>query len=257
MLDVVGHADLDDGPGPPILVLESLRELVHADSVTYLEIDPTHRRMLAARTAGANDPGVDDDRLFWPHYWDSEPCCYPDRTGDRTSVTRSSDFYSLRQLHASGMYVDYLSLFNDEYEMMVCLPSMRTISRRLVFFRGPGRDFTERDRLGLALLRPHLAELDERADRMRAGVPDLTPRQWELLELVATGRSNAEIAGQLVLSPHTVRTHLENIFARLGVTSRTAAVAAVRRCEPSFPWLAGPPRRPRPAEEPPRRQSSV
>jgi DNA-binding NarL/FixJ family response regulator len=64
-------------------------------------------------------------------------------------------------------------------------------------------------------------------------VPALTSRQWELLRLLASGRSNAEIARELVVSRHTIRKHLENIFARLDVTSRTAAVA---KAFPSPPY---------------------
>jgi DNA-binding CsgD family transcriptional regulator len=59
--------------------------------------------------------------------------------------------------------------------------------------------------------------------------PDgLTAREHEVLEWVASGKTNQEIAELLVLSPHTVRTHLEHIYDKLGVHSRTAAVAAVR-----------------------------
>jgi len=61
--------------------------------------------------------------------------------------------------------------------------------------------------------------------RRRAGAPRLTARQWELLRLVAAGHSNADIARQLFLSENTVRKHLENIYQRLSVSSRTAAVA--------------------------------
>ncbi|MDQ1696871.1 MAG: hypothetical protein QOJ03_2224, partial [Frankiaceae bacterium] len=52
-------------------------------------------------------------------------------------------------------------------------------------------------------------------------------RQNELMRLVADGCTNAEIAAMLHLSPHTVRTHLANIFERLGVSRRSAAVARV------------------------------
>ena len=61
-------------------------------------------------------------------------------------------------------------------------------------------------------------------ERRRCPVPDLTPRQWELMRLIAAGRTNIQIARHLGLSEGTVRTHLENIYERLGVTSRTAAV---------------------------------
>jgi DNA-binding CsgD family transcriptional regulator len=59
-------------------------------------------------------------------------------------------------------------------------------------------------------------------------LPRLTEREWEILDLVAEGRTNAEIAERLWVSPGTVRRHLENIYAKLGVHTRTAAVALFR-----------------------------
>jgi len=53
----------------------------------------------------------------------------------------------------------------------------------------------------------------------------LTPRELTVLRLVATGRTNAQIAGELVLSVKTVHRHVSNIFAKLDVPSRTAATA--------------------------------
>jgi DNA-binding CsgD family transcriptional regulator/tetratricopeptide (TPR) repeat protein len=53
----------------------------------------------------------------------------------------------------------------------------------------------------------------------------LTPRELEVLRLVAAGKSNREIASALVISEHTVARHVQNIFAKLGVSSRTAATA--------------------------------
>lgn len=62
----------------------------------------------------------------------------------------------------------------------------------------------------------------------RQRLPRVTAREREILELVAEGRTNAEIAERLWVSPGTVRKHLENVFAKLGVHTRTAAAALVR-----------------------------
>ena len=56
----------------------------------------------------------------------------------------------------------------------------------------------------------------------------LTSREHEVVMLVAEGLTNAEIARHLWISPGTVRRHLENVFAKLAVHTRTAAVARVR-----------------------------
>ena len=57
--------------------------------------------------------------------------------------------------------------------------------------------------------------------------PELTAREHEVLSWVARGKTNAEIAQVLWLTPNTVRKHLENVYAKLGVGTRTAAVARV------------------------------
>jgi DNA-binding NarL/FixJ family response regulator len=59
--------------------------------------------------------------------------------------------------------------------------------------------------------------------------PQLTDRETEILALIGEGRSNQEIADQLVISERTVRTHVSNILGKLGLASRTqAALFAVR-----------------------------
>jgi DNA-binding NarL/FixJ family response regulator len=69
------------------------------------------------------------------------------------------------------------------------------------------------------------------ADRVRSlirasepiSVEGLTARELQVLSLVATGRTNREISSTLVISEHTVARHLQNIFSKLHVSSRTAA----------------------------------
>jgi ATP/maltotriose-dependent transcriptional regulator MalT len=72
---------------------------------------------------------------------------------------------------------------------------------------------------------PELARVETLMQKAAPSAHGLTAREQEVLGLVAAGKSNREIAAELVLSEHTVARHLQNIFAKLGVSSRTAASA--------------------------------
>jgi DNA-binding CsgD family transcriptional regulator len=72
---------------------------------------------------------------------------------------------------------------------------------------------------------PDLARVDALLSRAPAGRHGLSDRELQVLRLVAAGMSNREIATELVISEHTVARHLQNIFAKLGVSSRAAATA--------------------------------
>ena len=58
--------------------------------------------------------------------------------------------------------------------------------------------------------------------------PQLTPREREILDLLAAGRSNAQIAQTLFLAPKTVRNTTSNIFAKLQVADRAEAIVRAR-----------------------------
>ena len=58
-----------------------------------------------------------------------------------------------------------------------------------------------------------------------AGRVRCRPASWRCWRLVAEGKTSREIASSLTISQHTVRRHLENTFAKLGVNSRAAAIA--------------------------------
>lgn len=65
-------------------------------------------------------------------------------------------------------------------------------------------------------------------ERMRTPQTSLSPREIEVLERVAAGGSNGEIARELVITEQTVKSHLVHIYTKLGVSSRTAAVSLAR-----------------------------
>jgi DNA-binding NarL/FixJ family response regulator len=84
--------------------------------------------------------------------------------------------------------------------------------------------------LELEAARALFEQLGAAPDVMRISPPTkpahgLSDRELEVLRLVAAGKANREIASTLVISEHTVARHLQNVYAKLGLSSRTAATA--------------------------------
>jgi DNA-binding CsgD family transcriptional regulator len=224
----------DDLPaqGLPMSLLSELKERIPCDVISFEGFDSDRQltwftESIPGRGAAQEDPF---EPAHWKHYWDCQPCSYPDRSGDLRRVLKIDDFYSARQWHSTGMYCDLYRPKGYEHELMLSLPSGPGRppgpgrSLRMFLFRGPGPDFCEADRALLTLLRPHLHDAYLDAERRRRPAPALTPRQWELLDLLAAGHTNTQIARRLGVSEGTVRSHLENIYRRLEVSSRMAAV---------------------------------
>jgi DNA-binding CsgD family transcriptional regulator len=224
--------DLPADAGLPESLLADLGGQIRCDEVVFVGHDAGQQMTWFAQEVPFTDtPGWEDiDRMYWQHYWHSQFCSYPGRAGDLRSIVKITDFYSARQWHSTGMYTDHSRPLGLEHCLMLCLPEAppRTAGPgrhiRLYLNRGPGPDFSERDRAVLTLLRPHLYQAYLDAERRRHPVPRLTPRQAGLLRLVAAGHTNTQIARHLGISAATVRTHLENIYQKLNVSSRTAAV---------------------------------
>jgi len=227
--------DLPDGDGLPPSLLADLMGQIPCDALGLDSWDSGRQMCWFSQEIPARDAGGTDyeswDPVFWENYWDCQHCSYAARTGDLRSVITPADFYSVRQRHSTGMYTDFDRPLGQEHHLMVCLPRALPPTAgpgryvRLTLIRGPGSDFSERDRAVLTLLAPHLDQAYLDAERRRHPVPRLTPRQKDLLRLLAAGHTNTQIARRLNISEGTVRTHLENIYERLHVSSRTAAVS--------------------------------
>jgi DNA-binding CsgD family transcriptional regulator len=229
-------AEREDLPaqGLPPSLLTDLMDQIRCDIVQFQGFDSGRQQdwfVQAVPEADQDQPADPDlERAHWRHYWDSQPCSYPERTGDLRSIVKIADFYSARQWRSTGMYSDVYRPQDIKHELQLCLPEPPGPSRgpgrsvRLYLFRLSGSDFSERDRALLTLMRPHLHQAYLDAERRRAQGSLLTPRQTDLLRLVADGHTNGQIARRMGLSEGTVRTHLENIYGRLQVSSRTAAV---------------------------------
>ncbi len=84
--------------------------------------------------------------------------------------------------------------------------------------------------LGQATLAPEAAQaLVNAANQPPSPGQDLTEREQDVLELMVEGLNNTQIAARLVVSPSTIKTHVSNILSKLGVSSRSEAVALALR----------------------------
>jgi DNA-binding CsgD family transcriptional regulator len=205
----------------PESFLSDLAELVGAHDVTFQVMDPYRRTIALQSTDPCDGDDHDDDitNLWWRAFWES--CCYPERSGDFSSVWRTGD--RLPGVHAGRHWHAFAAATGVDRSSHMILPlqPQGPVDRRRILWRYSPDVFADRDALLLALMRPHVEILQH----VQQQVPRLLPpRQLEVFRLMAVGRTNAEIAGLLVLSEATIRKHVENIYARLGVSSITAAV---------------------------------
>jgi DNA-binding CsgD family transcriptional regulator len=213
--------------------LAALRRLVPCDFVGYAENDKVRCRLLHF----VEDPIYDGPEP--ESHLSDMPRNDPVRRylADTRDVRarRLSDVVRRHELRRSQCYAEWFGTVGVVHQLCVGLDAPPWHTKRFAFDRGPGRDFTARDRAVLDVVRPHLAA---RYALWRAGLGTpaadgnangLTVRELEVLNLVAEGMTNGEIAQRLWISPGTVRRHLENIYEKLDVHTRTAAVAAARR----------------------------
>jgi DNA-binding CsgD family transcriptional regulator len=227
LLDVVTVEDqpADAESMVPRSMLAALQAVVSCDQITYQVADPYARRWVKVADLVPEDGLLPfDDDFFWSAYWSSLVCSYPQVTGDRTTVTRSADFVSDAEFGRSAVG-ELFRLQHSRHNVVLPLAADGPIDHRIELWRESGSTFDEHDMLLLSLLRPHLAEFELQARRRIASVP-LTARQRELVGLLAEGLTNRQVARCLAISEGTVRRHLENVYERLGVTSRAAAVAS-------------------------------
>ncbi len=215
-------------------VLTGLRELIPCDDITFQLMDVADQRvqaMVVTENGVEREDcvGMTDEWmvLFWQQFWEEDGCAGPVRTGDHSTLLHHAETSRTRAF-ANGPFGSLYAAAGIRDEILVPMTPLAGTDRRLLLWRDEGKpDFSEREKAMLALVRPHLAELHTRRDRELRGQPNLTPRQWEVLRQVATGASNSQIARTLGLSDATVRKHLENVFLRLDVQSRTEALARV------------------------------
>lgn len=170
-------------------------------------------------------------------WWHQDPitCRLHARAVEPAAV---SDRVSRRALHRLEFFQHVHRPFGTADYVRLFLPAPKSMSR-FFFFEQEHWGLKQRERDLLGLLRPHLVLWRSRWNAPASpAVFELTTREREVLRAASDGATNREIAEQLWISPHTVRTHLEHIFEKLDVRTRTEAATLLRGTGPSEAGLA-------------------
>jgi len=216
----------------------AVTEFVASELTTLSECDLVSGRRHVVGLPGVR-LGERDIECFDRHFFEHPLVRYHGLDGGRVTQ-RISDLLSRSQFRRTAIYADYYQRIGLEHTVAVPLliDEHRLVS--LVLNRR-GLDFSERDCERLEVIRPHLAFLYRQASRhgtesslaetappvpasTGGAAESLTSRENEVLHWLAHGKTDLEIAALLGLSPRTVQKHLEHIYIKLGVETRTAAV---------------------------------
>jgi DNA-binding CsgD family transcriptional regulator len=243
VLDFLLEAVSNQGTTPfPAHVLAGLRRVVRCETVSYREWCPQE---LLELSLTADEPEA--IMQVWPsyrHVRHDDPLPGGARNGsplpDREWLGQAmtiSDFVSDRQFRRGGVYAEMCKPFGVRAVMKVYLPTGGATGAQLVFDTTRSR-FTDSDRLALQRLIPYLIQLRRNAHARksylalldstaaaRTTLQRLTSRERVVLARAAAGETNATIAQALFISPGTVRKHLEHIYDKLEVRTRTEAAA--------------------------------
>jgi DNA-binding CsgD family transcriptional regulator len=146
-----------------------------------------------------------------------------------------SDFLTPKAFRRLGLYGDFFAHLGVEDQLTVLVSAPESTIRAGISIDRDRPAFADRDRRLLDGLAPHLRAARDNAARFSdalaapseggVALDRLTDRQRDVLAEVSRGLTDAQIALELDISPHTVRKHVEHILSRLGTPTRTAAAA--------------------------------
>ena len=212
-----------------------LRRLVPAELTTLsiCNLESGHRSVVSDVPGAISKQQIETfDRHFHEH-----PLVRAHGRNPAAETRRISDLVPAAEFRRTPLYNDYYRPIRLEHAMAV---PIHVLGHELVSFvlNRSGRDFSDRDRACLESIRPHLGNLfrlsrEIEGARASWGVPSastarvdapLTGREREVLQWLAGGKTDKDIGAILGISPRTVHKHLQRIYEKLGVETRTAAV---------------------------------
>jgi DNA-binding CsgD family transcriptional regulator len=232
LIEFRGLAEFRDG------TLALVRELVPCESASYNEVRPGEQPIVVADPYEELTPAQLE--LFGRVAGENPLIGHYARTGDGQAL-RFSDLISHRHLHRLEIYNQVYRERGVEHQLAFVLPAPPGQVVGIALNRERS-DFTDEETAMLDLLRPPMQACYERLieherllaslhayegrDRVaeRASELGLSTRELEVIRAVMRGASNAEVGLSLGISRRTVEKHLQRVYARLEVTSRTQAI---------------------------------
>ncbi len=202
---------------------EQLARLV-ASEITTLSVCDLARNTRSVVSSPGSAISAADREAFDRHFSD-HPLVRFHAAHPHGGAHRISDSLQRADFRESALYNEYYRRIGIDHVVAVPLFVDRGLLVSFVLNRN-GKDFSDRERVLLDLVREPLAALYRHAlARQRSfGALPVTSREREVLEWLAAGKTDREIAGILGMSPRTVQKHLQHIYEKLGVETRTAAV---------------------------------
>lgn len=215
------------------LVCSSLRRLIPCDAAGWNEIDLDGCVVRAHTEPELDFPREELDRLVTTH-----PLLQHVLDTRNVAARTISDELEPEAFHRTRLYRQVYAPMGVEDQLVAAVEVDGPRVVAVALNRGE-RSFTDDDRVMLDLLRPHLVAAHERVTRRveaetrlvfavdpdRARAAGLTARETEVIVLAGRGLTNHAIGECLGISARTVHKHLENLYGKLGVGTRAAAVA--------------------------------
>ena len=227
LLEVVAAIEYDeanDALNPEPLVL--LADMLEASTVGYLAFDGSEHAA-SVDVCAERQPYIgrcdEIEQVLFANPW-------PFKRAPGPGVRLLEDVTTRSAFHRTALFNEVIRVVHDEPMAEIYLSRAgHSRYRKILFCRVDDArcEFGEHERRILELLAPHFARpiFAAEARRRRQAGFGLTRRELDVLRCVGAGSSNGDVAAELWISPLTVRTHLENIFAKLGVHTRADAIA--------------------------------
>jgi DNA-binding CsgD family transcriptional regulator len=212
--------------------VECLPRLVASDLTTLsvCNLHDGHRHVVSDDPAALGHREV---QLFDRHFHE-HPLVREHGRNARAVTRRIDDLLPAAEFRKTALYNEYYRAIRIDHVMAAPIHVDRRLLVSFVFNRS-GRGFSEAERDTLELIRPHLGHLYRlcavlgRAGWVPAHAWQLTPREQDVLHWLSAGKTDRDIGAILAISPRTVHKHLQRIYDKLGVETRTAAVVRAAR----------------------------